>query len=136
MRRKIRTEEEKKEYQKEYIAWYQQENIEKHRLAAASHLRELRSRIFELLGDKCANCGFSDRRALQIDHKDGGGSKEIKSSESPTQYLRMIIKNLSRYQILCANCNWIKRYTHQEMLAPRGRVKIVRERPKRIYKER
>src|SRR3990167_6944100 len=61
---------------------------------------------------RCKKCGFSDIRALQIDHIDGGGSKhhkELDRSKSGRLY-KWIIKNNfpSGFQILCANCNWIK----------------------------
>src|SRR3990167_3657310 len=38
-----------------------------------------RSVVLDVLGNKCSRCGFSDKRALQIDHKNGGGALERKS---------------------------------------------------------
>lgn len=66
------------------------------------------------LGEICASCGFSDLRALQIDHINGGGTSEIKRLGNGVKYYRHIMSNISNYQILCANCNQIKRITNQE----------------------
>ena len=68
-------------------------------------------------GTKCKICNFSDYRALQVDHLNGGGRKELrenKSIRSVKLYMKHILNNPDRYQILCANCNWIKRYENQE----------------------
>jgi len=76
--------------------------------------RELKEKIFTLLGDKCV-CGFTDRRALCIDHTNNDGYLEIhkKGFKNYESYLRKILRSVEkkegRYQILCANCNWIKR---------------------------
>jgi len=72
-----------------------------------------RREIFQRLGEKCCRCGFSDSRALQIDHKNGGGSREWKARG--WKHLRTILENLNDYQILCANCNWIKRHERGEV---------------------
>ena len=68
---------------------------------------ELKAELFLLLGDKCAHCGFSDKRALQIDHINNGGCKEYKTIGS-IGVLRRAVKEPHQFQILCANCNWIK----------------------------
>lgn len=60
--------------------------------------------------------GCTDLRCLQIDHKDGGGSKERKKEGSYSMYKKMLAdaEVLKRYQLLCANCNWIKRNVNSE----------------------
>jgi len=66
----------------------------------------------------CFRCGFSDIRALQIDHINGGGTKELDTISSGGLYARIL--NLSEveirnaYQILCANCNMIKKEENRE----------------------
>jgi hypothetical protein len=40
-----------------------------------------RDKIIAYLGGKCIKCGFSDERALQIDHTNGGGSKDVRLSK-------------------------------------------------------
>jgi hypothetical protein len=60
------------------------------------------------LGGKCKRCGFSDKRALQFDHIEGIGSKR------PTgwAYFKDIQEGAraGKIQLLCANCNQIKRH--------------------------
>jgi len=80
---------------------------------------KVRFQIIDLLGGKCVVCGFSDWRALQVDHIKGGGYKERVQGHTPSALLKDIIKsiknNKKKYQLLCANCNWIKRYENKEM---------------------
>ncbi len=79
----------------------------------------LRSLVLELLGGKCKSCGISDNRVLQIDHINGNGYKENKilgySGGNTHRYYRHILDVKGEgYQLLCANCNWIKRYEKKE----------------------
>jgi hypothetical protein len=74
---------------------------------------QLRAAIFALLGDICVQCGFADKRALQIDHKHGGGCKERKRI-GDYKVLKRVLEHPEEYQILCANCNWIKRAVNGE----------------------
>ncbi len=82
--------------------------------------RRIRRDVIQALGGKCKRCGFDDFRALQIDHVNGGGLKEFKAKGSGTgHYVRVakVIKenpNQTTYQVLCANCNWIKRAENNE----------------------
>lgn len=100
------------EYQKKYRIL----NVVKKRKQMLDYSNSLKSAIFEILGKECAICGFSDNRALQIDHINGGGNLE-KKSITKNYYkfvLGQIVKNDRKYQILCANCNWIKRSNNKE----------------------
>ena len=66
--------------------------------------------IINLLGAECVKCGFRDLRALQLDHINGGGNKDPKARRSSTYYhnlLRNPKETFLKFQILCANCNWI-----------------------------
>src|SRR5262245_2380798 len=46
-----------------------------------------REKIFALLGGAvCVGCGFTDQRALQIDHIDGGGHQHRKRAKSIGAY--------------------------------------------------
>ena len=76
-----------------------------------------RQKVVELLGGKCKRCGFADSRALQIDHINGGGYQEIKKNFAKRRY-RLVLESVenkeNKYQLLCANCNWIKRYEDKE----------------------
>lgn len=82
---------------------------------------KVRMNVLEFFGSKCCVCGFSDHRALQLDHIKGDGYAERRTTLGrPTSQLvrTMIASNpllvRQRYQLLCANCNWIKRYDKQE----------------------
>jgi len=84
--------------------------------------RKITMEIFNLLGNKCNNplCSTPrdklDSRCLQIDHVNGGGKKEKREFE--TIYYRHILRKIQSgskdYQLLCANCNVIKRYKNKE----------------------
>ncbi len=81
--------------------------------------QKARISALQALGAKCARCGFEDFRALQIDHVQGGGRKEYKSinfSSTRAIYYEGIAANPEpkKYQLLCANCNWIKRSIRKE----------------------
>ena len=69
------------------------------------------------LGGACVHCGFSDYRALQIDHVLGGGTQKRKRHNSRTAYHKFVAQNThaGEYQLLCSNCNWIKRYENKEV---------------------
>jgi len=89
------------------------------RILSQSKNRWLKQRIAlleQVGGGRCAMCGFSDIRALQIDHIDGGGTSEVRNSKfrSPLRYAQHILLNPNKYQVLCANCNWIKRCENNE----------------------
>ena len=89
-------------------------------LKKRDNYKDLRERVIIALGGKCAVCGITDGRVLQIDHKDGKGAEDRRKHKrgynSNTNYLTHILENPSNYQILCANHNWIKRYDNNEHL--------------------
>ena len=85
----------------------------------------LKKRIIDFYGGKCMNhmenygTECVDPRVLQIDHVDrtnGSGRKQLGKINSYGLY-RLIVfgkENPKKYQLLCANCNWIKRYENKE----------------------
>jgi DNA-directed RNA polymerase subunit RPC12/RpoP len=81
---------------------------------AVSLQRLWRLKVVEKLGNKCNHCGFSDVRALQIDHINGDGYKERNIRKSLNRKIALGLIDTSRYQILCANCNWIKKVENNE----------------------
>lgn len=62
---------------------------------------------------KCARCGYSDIRSLCIDHIKGGGNKERRGHG---RFERILVKKNfpEGYQVLCANCNIIKKIENRE----------------------
>lgn len=99
---------------KELIDSRNKEWTEKHKVYYKRYHLNRRLRALEILGNICVVCGFEDKRALQIDHINGGGSLERKTGLHSTKLHNYIIENPEeaklKYQILCANCNWIKKY--------------------------
>jgi len=96
-----------KSYHKEYVSRNREhinENIRKYQAS-------LRSKLFNILGNKCAICGITEVKLLTIDHIKGGGSKEKKreGGRYVTRHLHKLgwpedyIKD--NYQILCWNHN-------------------------------
>lgn len=84
---------------------------------------ELRDAVIEKLGGKCALCGYNtDRRALQIDHIDGKGRRERRTI-GWYRFYNNILRDTTNYQLLCANCNYIKRYTNDEVYIVDQRLK-------------
>lgn len=77
----------------------------------------IRARALVALGGRCCSCGIDDPRVLQIDHVDGGGYREAQGLRGST-YLEHVITEVGQgskaYQLLCANCNWIKRAERNE----------------------
>ena len=71
---------------------------------------ELRLRALSALGNKCVICGYDDWRALEIDHIWGDGAQERKDGLRGHKLHRYIADgNVAHYQLLCANCNQIKK---------------------------
>lgn len=107
-----------KDYQKKYHLAHKEEENKRDRAYNRDKTKEYKSNIFNILGMKCVWCGFDDIRALQIDHVKGGGIKERKYESSRGYYKNILMKVLQGskdYQILCANCNQIKRIENKEM---------------------
>lgn len=81
----------------------------------------VRDRLFLILGNKCIRCGFSDKRALQFDHINGGGralrrAKKFKHGQQEINFYSSR-PDLARQtlQVLCANCNFIKVVENNEL---------------------
>lgn len=102
------------ERRREYFRQYQESGQRKAKVNA--RYRELRDAIISGYGGKCCKCGFTDRRALQVDHVNGNGRRERKELKSSATIWRKIIRAgfPPEYQILCANCNSIKMYEGRE----------------------
>jgi hypothetical protein len=108
-----------KEQRKEYCKTHKKER----HITEKKYREKIKFKIFELLGNKCANPynehkePYINFKALQIDHINGGGRKERNKVNGTRFYLDILseIKLGSKdYQLLCANCNWIKRYENRE----------------------
>lgn len=98
---------------------FRNRNLPRYREMAARYAQEwrkkVRSDLIRLMGGKCVRCGFSDPRALQLDHLKGGGSKERAGGVRYALFMKLIkTRDFSGFQLLCANCNFIKREENGE----------------------
>lgn len=103
---------------------------------------DMKTSILTHYGDgkcACVNCGFSDIRALTIDHTDGRGAQHRKSiGRGGLSFYRWLFDNdfPEGYQTLCMNCQFIKSYhydipmAHTKLVAKRVRLWVeIREQP-------
>src|ERR1035437_8160838 len=79
-----------------------------------AYVQGLRTQALDLLGGICAQCGFDDRRALAIDHIDGDGYRQRQGMAATRFYLDIIAGSHDGLQILCFNCNQIKKIENEE----------------------
>lgn len=99
-------------------------NRDKHRECQREHRYAVRKEILTLIGGalRCQSCGFdADWRCLQIDHIFGNGKHDTRTNAALTNLWALrnwvqVYPDAARsiYQVLCANCNWIKRYENGE----------------------
>lgn len=77
--------------------------------------QRVKQKAFRHYGSKCIRCGFSDIRSLSIDHIDGF-SCLWPSKRRGTELYRWLIKRHfpKGFQLLCMNCQWIKRFENYE----------------------
>ncbi|HZU04228.1 MAG TPA: HNH endonuclease signature motif containing protein [Ktedonobacteraceae bacterium] len=72
-------------------------------------VRKLRQSAIEALGGACVLCGYTDIRALEIDH-----ITPIRNSknriDNPSLFMSIVRGNTENLQVLCANCHAIKTY--------------------------
>ena len=79
-----------------------------------NYQRQLKEKIHKLLGSQCVGCGYVGT-ALQIDHVNNDGFQDRKKARKERGcYYAYVLKKLEagskEYQLLCANCNWEKRF--------------------------
>lgn len=84
--------------------------------SAIKRTAEIKAQIFDRYGNKCVRCGFDDDcRAFQIDHVNGGGSQDALKFKSKRAYWKHVLEDQTgKFQLLCANCNAIKRIEQGE----------------------
>lgn len=65
----------------------------------------------------CCKCGYSDIRALSLDHINGGGTKHRRElGKVGTEFYRWIKESgyPAGYQVMCMNCQFIKKVDESE----------------------
>lgn len=98
---------------------YVAKNPATRRKSARDYNARRRKETLDFFGGKCVRCGFDDVRALHIDHVNGGGKKERDGGRHGLFDLWKITRKdpvmaRATFQLLCANCNSIKRHEMYE----------------------
>ena len=105
--------------------------LPKEREYRSKHTQEFRRKVMGILCNgkdkvKCQKCGFSDIRALVIDHIRGDGHLERKANgyNNKKIYYNIIFRLTekeakAKYQVLCYNCNQIKVHENHEICGRR-----------------
>ena len=106
---------------------YQKDYDKNRRLEINLKRSEARKEIIRLLSGRCSNpynlphpdwC--NDPQILQIDHINADGKKDKKFGGGLTIHILLEIQKGSKdYQLLCPNCNWLKRIKNHERKEPK-----------------
>jgi len=95
---------------RERMREYRKANPEKYRKQSREAKARLREKLYKLYGHTCELCGFTDKRALTLDHKLNNGAQERKELGERGVYYRALEKHRpNEYRILCMNCQFISR---------------------------
>jgi hypothetical protein len=109
--------------QREYYARNHEKIILRQRITTKKRNRNMKLEVLKKYSNgsmKCVKCGFSDLRALSIDHINGEGNKhrkelKIHGGGGSNFYDWLVRKNFpSGFQVLCMNCQFIKRVENNE----------------------
>ena len=91
---------------------YRKEHPDYNKKKKREYYVKTRKKVIEILGGKCARCGIDDWRVLQINHLNGGGTKEFRNGH-PEKIYRAIINGdraTDDLELRCANCNILYEY--------------------------
>lgn len=110
---------------------YRKKNKEIMKLSDKRCKRNIKLDLYKILGgSRCQcksknclhneRCKIDDERVSQVDHINGGGYQELKRFNTHYTMWNWYRKHpklaKKRLQILCANCNWVKRMNRREYL--------------------
>ena len=90
----------------ERTAAYRERNREKTNEYARQYYHRIKAEVFDLLGRICAQCGYADERALEVDHIEPVGHPN--GARQWYREMKNVRANPHEYQILCSNCHTIK----------------------------
>lgn len=92
-----------------YQGSWQQRNPQWRQKNLSDKYRALKQQILLAYGLRCNQCGFSDVRALHIDHVHENGAADRRRFTALQRMTAIIRLGFPHdYQLLCANCNTIK----------------------------
>ena len=95
---------------RERMREYRAANPEKYKEQSRKAKAKLKQKVFDMYGDICALCGFTDKRALTLDHIQNNGAAERKKIGERGVYYRAIEEYRPlEYRIICMNCQFISR---------------------------
>jgi len=100
-----------------YAVEWGKKNRDKRSQYSRKYQKKMHGGVIEMLGGKCVICGITDKRVLQMHHKDGGGYKEFKRVGAYKLY-RMILqgeRSTEDLEVRCSNCNLIHAYERREL---------------------
>ncbi len=90
-------------------------NRDKARAQSRAKVTRLRQKIHDMYGHACELCGFSDKRALTLDHIQGNGNIERAEVGEYGVYRRAVSSHQpGEYRILCMNCQFIERESQKQ----------------------
>ena len=85
---------------------------DKGKLDRKRYRERVKLKVVDILGNKCNHCGYTDIRALEIDHINGGGklARRLFGGELKEwlYFLKVPDELIQRFQILCRNCHKLK----------------------------
>lgn len=106
-------------YNSHWVAQDRKKHLAEYHLYNKQWRQKTKLDAFALFGSVCQRCGFKDHRALQLDHKTRpNGRYDSKNFLHGTVLCRALLKgtvDVDDYQLLCANCNWIKKTENNEV---------------------
>jgi len=111
-------------YWKAYYRKHRRKRIAQSNAARHIRLLGLKAAVFKKYGKKCNHCPITDERVLCIDHVHGGGRRDRLKTGNIEFYRKVLADANGTYQILCHNCNWIKRFEEKEYVG-RPRMKAA-----------
>ncbi|KKN79314.1 hypothetical protein LCGC14_0340960 [marine sediment metagenome] len=105
--------------QKEYMQRYR--NLPRNILREKQYRRDIKNAVLTHYGNgkcECVICGYSDIRALTVDHINGNGlkhRKEIKRRGTGIYHWLRKGGYPMGYQTLCMNCQFLKKISKREL---------------------
>lgn len=75
---------------------------------------KIRQKVFQIMGNQCQHCGIKDPRVLVIDHIRPVGKGRRMTISIYFEIIHHPGRAKEKYQLLCHNCNWLKRIDNNE----------------------
>ena len=105
-----RNKEKAKKMKAERMREYRGKDPEKFKYQRMIRNKKIKDLLFGMYGKSCSCCGFTDIRALTLDHIKNNGADERKRLGEQGVYRRAVeMYRPEEYRILCMNCQFIKR---------------------------